>query len=37
MLIRGWLADPVQNSNSNHKNCLADNRENYQWDLEGKG
>ena len=34
MLIRGWLADPVQNSNSNHKNCLADNRENYQWDLE---
>ena len=36
MLIRGWLANPVQNSNSNHKNCLADNRENYQWDLERK-
>ena len=31
------LVDPFTNSpNQHHKNCLADNKENYNWDLGGE-
>ena len=30
----GLLVDPIPNSLSKHyKNCMADSKENYQWDL----
>ena len=37
-ILGGFLVDPIPNSpNSHHKNCIADSKENYQWDLGMKG
>ena len=37
-ILGGFLLDPIPNSpNSHHKNCTADSKENYQWDLGMKG
>ena len=34
ILIWGLLVDPIPNSlNQHHKNCVADSKENYWWDL----
>ena len=36
--FRGLLIDPIPNSpNSHNKDCMAEIRGNYQWDLESKG
>ena len=35
--ITGLFFDPISNSlNQHHKNCMADSKENYQWDLGGE-
>ena len=37
MSIRGLVVDPVPNSlNLCDKNCMANSKENYQWDLSSK-
>lgn len=37
MSIRGLVVDPVSNSlNLCDKNCMANSKENYQWDLSSK-
>ena len=37
MSIRGLVVDPVPNSlNLCDKNCMANSKENYQWDLSNK-
>ena len=37
-ILGGFSVDPMPNSpNSHHRNCIADRKENYQWDLGMKG
>ena len=34
LTIRGLLVDPIPNSKKLHqRNCIADSKENYRWDL----
>ena len=36
--VKGLWVDPIPNSpNTNHKNCMGDSKEDYQWDVKGKG